>query len=263
MGSKHCRSSITFGDRTVSLLTWTTDMAAWSFSLPAGPNGACPLAVLGENSVCGSCYAQLSYYNQPVVMNAQYARFGWVKTHLKDAPQVLVNTLVNAINKHSENGYFRWFDSGDFFDPRLIDVAIAVCKATPHIRHWFPSRTWVAKSEIWQEKLAALAALPNVALRPSGLYFNDKFPKIAGWASGTNVVTSETGTTICPKTLHGGNCETNKCRKCWSKRGNVSYLVHGVGGRSSAANAMGEQNQLRRSEQRKQVMLTINRSAVA
>ena len=240
------KNVIEFGGKTANLLSYTTDMAAYSFSLPAGPNGACPLALTGENTVCGSCYAMLGFYNMNNVMEAQYIRFGWVKQLLatSQGQDKLVQTLVAALKTHCENLYFRWFDSGDFFDPRMIVVAKRVCEATPDIRHWFPTRVWRATNENWLSPLRELAALPNVSVRPSALYFDSPHPTIAGLSTGTNVVTIMPDNTddnpICPKTLHGGNCFTNSCRRCWHKTGTVSYFVHGAAGVSKPSNAMCE-----------------------
>lgn len=253
-------NKISFGDSTVSLLTWTSDMDAWSFSLPAGPNGACPLSVTGEGTVCGSCYAMINRYGMPNVMNAQYSRLGWLKLHLptRSGRKIIEDTLTLAIADNVANGYFRWFDSGDFFDPKMIEVVINVCQRTPKVRHWFPTRIWHTNNPVWRTPLAMLASLPNVSVRPSAIKFNENFPKIPELAAGTNVVTAtQMSNTICPKTEFGGTCSTNNCRKCWHKRGNVSYLVHGIRGTQRPVNAMSDKIQAKRKDFMQSINLTV------
>ncbi len=245
---------IEYGGETTTLLSWTEDMSCYSFSLPAGKNGACPLAVYGENSICGTCYAQINRYNMPNVLKAQYIRYGWLKHHLKTSQgrDLLYDTFLEAIQGSVQNGHFRFFDSGDFFHPDSIWLFYRVCKNLPSINFWFPTRCWYVKSRQWNVPLRSLARLKNVSVRPSALYINEIPPQIPHLSAGTTVIDDVAnyveGVNVCPKTNRGGTCSENYCRACWSKDQAVSYLVHGWQGASKVANALGELNQAKRAE---------------
>ena len=249
-------NQLKFGGKTTSLLTWTTDMDCYSFSLPAGPNGACPLSVTGENTICGSCYAMINRYNMPNVLNAQYLRFAWVKSCLArwddGGKQELVNKLTTTIQEAGSRGgspYFRFFDSGDFFHPLFIEACYEICRQLPTIMFWFPTRIWhKGTSDNWTKPLKRLASLPNVVVRPSAITFNDPPPRVAGLATGTTVVTDIASAwgSVCPKTENGGNCTSNGCRKCWDSYGQVSYLIHGIRGSDRPVNAMSDNIQNKR-----------------
>jgi hypothetical protein len=232
----NCKTKIEYKNLKTSLFTWTSDMGCWSFSLPPGKEGACPMAVTGPNSICGGCYAMLGRYNMPNVLNAQWIRFMWIKSLLEtdEGQREFELTMIDSINRHVKNRYFRFFDSGDIFCPQLADSLYNICNTLSHIQFWFPTRSYWAKSKRWQTALQNLASLPNVALRPSALYYNQEAPILDGYAHGTTVVTSIDMdiAKLCPKTVNGGSCESNNCRACWDKTGAIAYLVHGVMGKS-------------------------------
>ncbi len=247
MLTKRCRTRVEFGGKSSNLLTWTGDMAAWSFSLPAGQS--CPMMRADDPSyICHGCYAQINRYNMPNVLDAQWVRFMWAKGLMKDhaGRSTFVTTMIDAIKSHVTNGYFRVHDSGDFFHPEYARSWYYICKALPYIRFWFPTRNWPhngAMSKRWVESLTRLAALPNVTVRPSALRWDELAPRVAFLSTGTTGVNSpeignQLGCSVCPKTLIGGTCETNKCRTCWYNGVAVAYLVHGRRGNNKAANAM-------------------------
>jgi hypothetical protein len=211
-------------------------MACWSFSLPAGKEGACPLAVTGKDTICGGCYAMINRYNIPNVLTAQWVRYLWLKERIskREIPEA-VYEMTTAIKIHTNNNYFRFFDSGDFFHQDMIKICYHICKLLPEIKFWFPTRIWYTDNKTWQLWLHNLAALKNVSVRPSAIKFNDKPPRIIGLNKGTTVILSKKdkpkGVSICPKTLNGGNCHDNHCRSCWHHSKEIAYLVHGYIGR--------------------------------
>lgn len=137
-----CKTKITYNGITTSLLTWTSTMDCWSFSLPAGKEGACPMSTKG--GICKSCYAKGSRYILDNVARAQWTRFEWLKALLQteEGRASFILIMVEALNKNVSNSYFRWFDSGDFFSPHLIDCVGEICRQTPNIRHWIPTRVY-------------------------------------------------------------------------------------------------------------------------
>lgn len=259
---QRCKAFIEWDGKKVALLSWTEDMDAWSFSLPAGREGSCPMMVArDERDICHGCYAMINRYNMPNVLNAQWRRFMWTKECLKTTlgTNHWHNTMIGAINSHVKNGFFRVHDSGDLFSPDYIHAWSIVCACLPHIRFWFPTRSWQAKNPIWIEAMKALAALPNVSLRPSAIRFDEAPPKIDWLSTGTGVVNQiRRGTRICPKTRKGGTCSSNHCRRCWDKTGEVNYLVHGWRGTHSIPNAISDKIQ----DTRKRIMLTVKGNLV-
>ena len=229
-----CSTRIKVGNETYPLLTWTSDMACWSWSLPAMES--CPLAqAKSENDICTSCYAMINRYGMPNVLNAQYARFTWTKFLLKEDSDYFVKFMTEAIQKHVKNERFRAHDSGDLFSPKYIDTWELICKQLPKIKFWFPTRSWRAKSKRWQKSLRSLCSLGNVTVRPSALQYNDLPPVLDGYSKGTTVYLNTNDVhryvSLCPKTTNGGSCESNNCFTCWQNVKRVGYLVHGRGGK--------------------------------
>lgn len=223
--------------KKVNLLTFTSDMQCWSFSLTAVVT--CPgFDNKGEQSVCKHCYAQMNAYNLYTTYQAQMLRTEWTKELMKTAHgrAEWVSTLTAAIGKYAvKKGFFRGHDSGDFFSIEYIESWIQVVKNLPHIRFWFPTRSY--RVDTLLPYLKELAALPNCSIRPSAMNFNEGVPVVPGLADGMGVVTDkkELTTKLCPKSAKkDGTCENSSCRSCWNKTGAVSFFVHGFGGRKIA-----------------------------
>jgi len=241
---------------TTSLLSKTHDMACFSWSIPAGHT--CPSAVYGDGTICGSCYAMLNRYGMDNVADAQWLRFIWTKYLLKHNPQLWIDTMVSNISKVSTKGknstpYFRWHDSGDMFHITYIMAIIEVCKATPMVSHWLPTRGWqtqrtpIATDSKWHAALLELSQLDNVVVRSSALDFNAAAPTTpygVGSSAYDDSIDVADGVVVldgvshhaCPKsTTDGGTCAVCNCRRCWDKDGgDVAYYVHGWQGRHTA-----------------------------
>src|SRR5690606_15714963 len=101
----NCKTKIEIIDNTgkvhrTSLLSYTSAMSAWSFSLPALQT--CPFSRYDDPSyICSSCYALLGRYTMPNVLNAQWIRYIWIKENLENNPREVVNTLTESIGLHS------------------------------------------------------------------------------------------------------------------------------------------------------------------
>lgn len=227
---------ITVNDKSYSVLSWTTDMACFSFSLPA--LDSCPMKYMeGDNAICSGCYAAINRYNMPNVLESQWARFSWTKYCIAHDQNQFIDKMIHCISKQVKNNRFRGHDSGDFFHPVYINMWTTVCKSLPTIKFWFPTRSWRAENKTWNDAFEELTKLPNVMVRPSALNYNDESPKWKYSKLGSTVVTEDIaadqlGYKLCPKTKNGGSCETNNCYSCWEKNENIAYLVHGRAGQS-------------------------------
>ena len=71
-----------FAGREYSLLTRTSAMSCWSFSLPA--LHSCPgMVATSDDSICACCYAQMNRYNMGNVLTPAAARFAWLRAAVR------------------------------------------------------------------------------------------------------------------------------------------------------------------------------------
>lgn len=216
---------------TTLLLTDASKMPSASWSLPA--REACPWSLSGEHTICSVCYADKgSYTVYPSVKRAQRARFAWVRECLKttEGTDSFVSTMVDVISR-TRNPYFRVHDSGDLFSPAYTWAWVRIVQALPQVKFWFPTRSWrpLTMSKLnpsirmsWELALLALAAEPNVTVRPSALFLNSPAPRIPGLQAGSTAANEGYN---CP--AHAQNNECGSCRACWDSPDlAISYRVH-------------------------------------
>lgn len=228
---------------TVSILSSPGKMPSKSFSLPA--IRSCPSAYFGKGAICGeskdntTCYASKRAYTWPVVVNALNARYQWAIRASMDAAtgDEFVQTMTEAIvrealrqqRRHKRiNGnldgfqpVFRLHDSGDLFSPSYALLWARIAERCDHVSFWIPTRQWRSKNLHMQAALATLAALPNVAVRPSALVIEVDAPVVPGLAAGTGVRREGYN---CPASAQGNKC--GDCRQCWQKDVPVYYHLH-------------------------------------
>jgi hypothetical protein len=196
---------------SVALLTYPAKIPCPSWSLPAGR--ACPFAFRSDpDAICGSCYAAKGFYMMPRVKAAQDARYAWTLDCLKtpEGTERFIALMTEAIAHECARfnvQYFRVHDSGDLFSPAYTRAWTEICRRLPDIRFWIPTRSYRAA---WVADIIALAALPNVTVRPSALRFEDAAPEIAGLQAGS---TARHHGATCPASSQGNACLD--CRQCW------------------------------------------------
>ena len=175
---------------------------------------------IGDNGelvpACSGCYATTGTYNFPGTKavradnKAAWQDAGWV------------DTMVAALKKQS---FFRWFDSGDMYSLSLAVKMYAVMAATPHVKHWLPTRMY--KFPKFAAILAQMEALPNVMVRRSSDAVDGTFT--AGLHGSTILPSSDSvpaGVTLCRAYEHGGKCIG--CRACYDKSvAVIGYPAHG------------------------------------
>lgn len=175
---------------------------------------------IGDNGelvpACSGCYATTGTYNFPGTKavradnKAAWQDAGWV------------DTMVAALKKQS---FFRWFDSGDMYSLSLAVKMYAVMAATPHVKHWLPTRMY--KFPKFAAILAQMEALPNVMVRRSSDAVDGTFT--AGVHGSTILPSADSvpaGVTLCRAYEHGGKC--SGCRACYDKAvAVIGYPAHG------------------------------------
>jgi hypothetical protein len=185
-------------------------MPGFAYGLPAWECKTGGKLVKVPGSVCFGCYAMKGNYTRfPEIRKSQYKRLDSLKDPL------WVEAMATVINSErvSKLKVFRWHDAGDVQDLDHLNKIFAVCKLTPQITHWMPTR------EAWIKD--HLSRCPdNLIIRLSMTMIDQ--PAAGSWPNTSTVVT--TGAK-CPAPTQGGKCLD--CRACWSKDiKNISYGKH-------------------------------------
>ena len=178
----------------------------------------CPSAHAGDGNlveVCQGCYATEGHYRMRNVKDVRshnkedWKRDGWV------------GGMIDALDT---DRYFRWFDSGDIYHPRLAIKILEVVQRTPWCKHWIPTRSH--KIDRIRPILEAIHAEPNAVVRYSSDSINEYTPGVHG----SVVVTADAvpdGVTIC-RAYDTKPARCNGCRACWDKSvGTIGYIAHG------------------------------------
>jgi hypothetical protein len=191
------------------------NILSWSLqALETCPGSLSASGVLVD--ACSGCYATTGCYNFKGTKavradnKAAWQEAGWVQT------------MTTALRKQR---FFRWFDSGDMYSLSLAEKMLEVMKATPHVKHWLPTR--MHKFPKFQSIIAEMAALDNVMVRPSSDAVDGTYTK---GVHGSTILPAgmpvPAGVVACTAPENDGKC--NGCRACYSKDVPViGYIAHG------------------------------------
>ena len=195
---------VTEAKQITGSLTRTSKMPGLSYSLPAWECKTGSKLRKVKGSVCSACYALKGNYTRyKAIKAAQYDRLEKIKNSL------WVAAMVVQVKRQK---YFRWHDAGDVQDLEHLKKIYSVCKLTPEVKHWMPTR------EAWIKN--------HLDSKPDNLVIRFSPPMIGqrndSWPNSSMVV--ETGAT-CPAPSQGGKC--GSCRQCWDSTVKVvSYGKH-------------------------------------
>jgi len=203
-------------------LGYTQKMPGTTYGLPAT---ACKLGsklVDLPGSVCHGCYALKGTYTYPNVQKGQERRLkdiedpGWVAGMAYELNGIhggLIPPVIRFKPEKWSPGWHRWHDSGDIQSVKHLDKIVQVCRLTPTIRHWLPTRE-LSMVRQWIRSNVAGALPENLIVRVSGTMIDGPPPKSWPWTS-----TVTTGVPTCPD-------ECKNCRKCWDKSvKNIAYSI--------------------------------------
>ena len=183
-------------------------MPGFSYGLPAQECKTGSKLAKIKGSTCYGCYALKGCYRFKSFQQAGYKRLealqnpGWSKA------------MAAQISK-KKSKYFRWHDSGDVQDEQHLQKIFEVCRLTPEISHWMPTR------EAWVKDYLQQA--------PANLVIRFSMPMVdqeaaTSWPNTSTVVTDDSKRT-CPAPLQGNSCKD--CRACWDKSiHNIAYGKH-------------------------------------
>ena len=189
-------------------LSKPSKMPGYSYNLPAihCKTGSKLAAIPG--TTCHGCYALKGRYRFPNVMDAMMKRYQSIN---HPRWQLVMAEDINA----RRSRWFRWHDSGDIKSIKHLLKIFRVCRLTPDVAHWLPTREAGFLSKIPQDRVPK-----NLTIRLSAT-------KVDGPAPGSWPLTSTVVTTgrSCPAPDQGNACRD--CRACWDKDiRNIAYGKH-------------------------------------
>jgi len=194
--------------KLVGGLSKPSKMPGWAYGIPAAECKTGKKLQNVEGSTCYGCYATKGCYVFPVVQAAQYRRLNSIKH-----PQWVRAMTALLLSKKSK--FFRWHDSGDVQDLKHLAKIFKVCRLTPDVQHWMPTR------EAWVK--------PYLKRAPANLVIRFSMPMVdqeaaASWPHTSTVVTDSQNRT-CPAPEQDNSCKD--CRACWDPNvKNVAYGKH-------------------------------------
>ena len=187
-------------------LSKPSKMPGWAIGIPAAECKTGNKLKLIPDSVCSGCYAEKGCYVFKVVQAAQYKRLKAI------AHPQWVEAMATLINSKKPD-VFRWHDSGDVQDEAHLMKIFAVCKSTPTVKHWMPTR------EAWIKRFLPIKP-DNLVIRFSATMVDQEAPE--SWPNTSTVVTAEA---TCPAPKQDNECKD--CRACWNAEvKNVAYGQH-------------------------------------
>ena len=198
-------------------LSKPSKMPGFAYSIPAQACNVGSRLRTVQGSICSKCYA----------LKGRYV-FGNVKKALQRRLASLIHSewveaMAFQINQASIN-VFRWHDSGDIQNLEHLEKIAEVCRLTPDVRHWLPTREYAIVTA-YKEKHGSFP--DNLNIRLSAYLVDGPLPTGAANRLGVTVsgVTSDPTKVTCPAYKQGGVC--GSCRACWDKnQAVVNYPRH-------------------------------------
>lgn len=204
-------------------LSAPSKMPGWSTSISA------KRCVVGtrlrsvKGSTCESCYACKGCYNFPSTVTAMERRFA----ALSDPRWVAAMAFVIS-RKCRKVPYFRWHDSGDLQSISHLANIVTVCRLTPTVTHWLPTREYgIVRRYLSQGNTFP----PNLTVRISAAMVNSAAP--SDFPNTSEVATDDAamresvgrGAVACVAPTQGNACLD--CRACWDRTvGTITYWKH-------------------------------------
>lgn len=183
-------------------------------------------------SVCSGCYALKGNYQFRVVARAHARRYRALRLALRDPRHArrwidAMSRLVNA--KCAREPWFRWHDSGDLQSVGHLGLIAEVCRNTPTVQHWLPTREYAicrqwAQWGIMPDNLCIRLSDHMVGGRAAALALAAELG--AGFTASAvqdshRYIDGET----CPAPWQGNACVD--CRACWKREHPLTvYTLH-------------------------------------
>ena len=197
-------------------LSSPSKMPCHGFSIPATECKTGSKLRKVKGSICSICYALKGRYSFGVVKQALTKRFAGLKH------PAWVEAISFLILKQEQSGFFRWHDSGDIQDLAHFKRIIRVCRMTPEVKHWLPTREY----GIISSYVKGRGQIPNnLTVRLSAFMADSPPPALLAKRLGVCTSGTSKATFDCPAPKQGNKC--GDCRACWDKSiANVNYKTH-------------------------------------
>jgi hypothetical protein len=198
-------------------LSKPSKMPGFAYSIPAQACNVGAKLRTVQGSICSKCYALKGRYVFSNVKNALQRRLASLVNN------EWVEAMAFQINQAGVN-VFRWHDSGDIQSLKHLEKIADVCRLTPDVRHWLPTREYSIVTA-YKEKHGSFP--DNLNIRLSAYMVDGPLPTGAASRLGVTVsgVTSDPNKVSCPAYKQGGVC--GSCRACWDKNvAVVNYPKH-------------------------------------
>lgn len=209
---------------TTVKLSNTSKLGVKSWSLQA--INTCPASINDNGDLvdaCKGCYATSGNYRfANVRAPREFNKQAWQDDNF-------VNDFVNELYKER---FFRWFDSGDMYHIKLAEKIYQIMLATPHVKHWLPTRMYKFKK--FHPIIKKMQALDNVIIRLSsdhidGTKVNNTYNRVSD--NNSVIIPSDSISDykdgfICRAYNQDGKCLT--CTACYDKSvKTIAYVGHG------------------------------------
>ena len=182
-------------------------MPGLSYSLPAWACQTGSKLRKVKTSPCYGCYALKGNYTRyPAIREAQYRRLDAINHPL------WVEAMAAVIKRQK---WFRWHDAGDLQSVQHLKNIMEVCKLTPSVKHWLPTR------EVKYTSLMDPAIVPTNLKIIISDHMIDQERGVLSWPYTSGVSTN--GAATCPAPSQGGKCKS--CRACWDR--DVARVTYG------------------------------------
>ncbi len=204
-------------------------MPGWSYGLDAKRCKVGRELAQVPGSTCFNCFALKNFYAtwKPALIARERREAGISHPRWVDAMVTLISHYCVP-----PNDYFRWHDSGDLRSLSHLANIAEVCRRTPMVKHWLPTKEY----EIVQAYLAAGLEVPeNLCIRLSAYYIDTEpvlpvalvgMPTATVSTPGVQSVVEGKGSITCMAIAKRDNM-CGPCRACWNPRvTNVSYPEH-------------------------------------
>ena len=195
------------------MLSNTSKLGCKSISLNAKSCKTGSKLAKKKGSVCFGCYALKGCYQFPVVQDAMARRMEFFNS--PNFIPIMV-WLLSSLRKKK----FRWFDSGDVQSVIMALNILEICRLTPDIKHWIPSKEY----KIWREALKIQKLPDNVCLRMSSPNIDQE--PLKGFENTSTVHKDKKAFGLeCIAYKQDGKCLD--CKACYDRTvKNISYPKH-------------------------------------
>ena len=206
-------------EKKIGTLSNTSKMPAYSFGTSAFDCKVGDILAKIKGTTCFGCYARSGNYRFPAVRLAHKFRLEAIsEPYWVDAMTQLITIKYSKIKKSKK--YFRWFDSGDIPSLEALQKIFQVCKNTPDINHWLPTREYGVLNYVDQKDIP-----DKLIIRASAIKVKGNPPKFWQWTSTVHTKGKKHIGKKCPAINQDGQCLD--CRNCWKRSiKNISYEQH-------------------------------------